>query len=284
MGTVQFGLPYGIANAGGQVGESQVEEMLDFARSANIDTLDTAAAYGSAEQLLGSLGVDDFRVVTKIPTLPKNLSSVANWICETVETSIERLRLSRLHGLLLHDADDLAGPHGGEIVDSLMSLKAKGLVDSIGVSIYRPSQLTVVMSLVTPDLVQAPMNVFDRRLATTGWLDRLCSAGTKVHIRSAFLQGLLLMPPNKLPLRFAPWLDRLQSWHSWVRECGVSPTAACLAHVMSFPGIDRVVVGCDSCEQLREIVRDASAKPVVAPIEMETEDEQLTNPATWGSR
>lgn len=283
LGTVQFGLNYGIANASGQVSEKQARAMIGLARRAGIDTLDTAVVYGNAERLLGQLGVSDFRVISKVPALTDAVGSVRSWMQSEVEASLDRLRLPRLHGLMLHHADDLAGPRGDEVARALLDLRDRGLVERVGVSIYRPSQLPAVMQRLSPDLVQAPMNVFDRRLAVSGWLDRLCGAGTEVHVRSVFLQGLLLMPLDRIAARFEPWRPTLAAWAAWSAARGVATTTACMSHVLSYPGISHVVVGCDSPEQLREIVRDASAAPQTAPDEFAVDDERLINPATWSS-
>jgi len=284
LGTVQFGLNYGIANASGRVSDDQARAMIDLARSAGIDTLDTAVVYGNAERLLGKLGVADFRVISKVPALTEAVRSVQSWLQSEVEASLERLRLSRLYGLMLHHADDLAGPRACEVARALIHLRERGLVERVGVSIYRPCQLPAVMQRLSPDLVQAPMNVFDRRLVDSGWLDRLCAAGTEVHVRSVFLQGLLLMPLEKVSKRFEPWRPTFEAWASWSNAIGMSRTTTCLSHVLSYPGISRVVVGCDSAAQLREVIQDALAPPRLAPAEFSIEDERLINPATWSSQ
>ncbi|MGP1664729.1 MAG: aldo/keto reductase, partial [Rhodanobacter sp.] len=67
LGTVQFGLPYGIANPGGQIGRDDAGQILALARESGIDTLDTAIAYGDSEACLGAVGTKGFRVITKLP-------------------------------------------------------------------------------------------------------------------------------------------------------------------------------------------------------------------------
>ena len=283
LGTVQFGLSYGIANTSGQVSDDGARAMLDLARDAGIDTLDTAVVYGNAERLLGKLNVTDFRVTSKLPALTEDVRCIQSWMQSEVEASLVRLRLPRLYGLLLHEADDLAGSRANDVARALIQLRERGLVDHVGVSIYRPSQLPTVMQRLSPDLVQAPMNVFDRRLADSGWLDRLCAAGTEVHVRSVFLQGLLLMPLDKITKRFEPWRPTFEAWANWSNAIGMSRTATCLSHVLSYPGISRIVVGCDSTAQLREVIQDASAPPRTAPAQFSIDDERLINPATWSS-
>ena len=281
LGTVQFGQAYGIANAAGQVDKTQVEAMLAFARTAGIHTLDTAAMYGTAEQRLGRFGVADFEVITKVPALPDDATEPGRWIREQVEASMKRLRLDRLYGLLLHSADDLNGPYADEVAKELLELRRRGRVGKIGVSIYSPVQLEAVLERLLPDLVQAPLNVFDDRLRRSGWLERLVARGTEVHVRSIFLQGLLLMPPEKVPPYFGMWRGRLAAWHAWVAAQGLEPTEACLRHVLAIKGISRIIVGCDSLEQLRGIVECSAGRPLPAPPDLASDDEGLVNPAMW---
>jgi aryl-alcohol dehydrogenase-like predicted oxidoreductase len=283
LGTAQFGLRYGIANQGGQVRADDAEAMLDFARSAGIDTLDTAVVYGSAEERLGAIGVREFRVMTKVPALTDAVADAGAWMLEQVTESIARLKIDHLHGLMLHHADDLGGPRGGEVADALVEIKRRGLVRRIGVSIYRPEQLDAIVGRIPFDLVQAPMNVFDNRLASSGWLDRLAGLGTEVHVRSVFLQGLLLMPMSRLPARFDPWRPQLQAWHDWLTTTHRMPTAVCVGHALHRPAVARAVVGCDSLAQLRQIVDDAAQPPEAAPTAFGSSDEGLINPARWGT-
>jgi aryl-alcohol dehydrogenase-like predicted oxidoreductase len=282
LGTAQFGLRYGIANEAGQVDADQAQAMLDFARSAGIDTLDTAVVYGSAETLLGAIGVSDFRVITKVPALTTAVTHAGEWMLEQVTASLARLKVDHLHALMLHHADDLSGPRGAEVCDALVAIKRLGLVRKIGVSIYRPEQLEAVVSRLPIDMIQAPLNVFDNRLARSGWLDRLAGLGTEIHVRSVFLQGLLLMPLTRLPPRFAPWRPLLQGWHDWLAATHRMPTAVCIGHALYRPAIGRAVVGCDSLAQLRQVVEVAARPLEAAPVAFESDDERLINPALWG--
>jgi aryl-alcohol dehydrogenase-like predicted oxidoreductase len=217
LGTVQFGLDYGIANQSGQVSLTQASEVLALARLHGIADLDTAIAYGDAEARLGQMGVQGFRVVTKLPQLPAALpAGVADagvWAKAQLAASLQRLGLGGVYGLLLHSSADLVGPQGLALVQALVDLQDEGLVQKLGISIYAPSELDAVMTLARWDLVQAPFNLVDRRLQTSGWLQRLKDLDVEIHTRSAFLQGLLLTRAEVLPPKFLPWLALWQRWH-----------------------------------------------------------------------
>src|SRR3990172_7099104 len=107
LGTVQFGLPYGVANLHGQVSFDEARAILNYAETAGLDMLDTAVAYGNSEQHLGEIGVTQWQVVSKLPAIPEACADVAAWVGASVEASLQRLQIRQLHGLLLHSPAQL---------------------------------------------------------------------------------------------------------------------------------------------------------------------------------
>jgi aryl-alcohol dehydrogenase-like predicted oxidoreductase len=285
LGTVQFGLTYGIANQSGQVSLEQACEVVALARANGIADLDTAIAYGDAEARLGQIGVQGFRVVTKLPPLPDALSievtDAGMWAKAHLAASLQRLGVSSVYGLLLHRPADLLSHHGKALLKALQDLRAEGLVQKLGVSIYAPHELESLMPLGRWDLVQAPFNLIDRRLQTSGWLQRLKQDGTEIHTRSAFLQGLLLMPRSAIPSKFAPWTELWDKWHNWLACHSVTAVQACLAYPLAFAEVDHVVVGADNKSQLEQLIGAAlSVAPDALP-DLGCDDENLINPARW---
>ncbi|MBI5437576.1 MAG: aldo/keto reductase [Nitrosomonadales bacterium] len=281
LGTAQFGLPYGIANQGGQITRSVAKAMLQLATANGIDTLDTAIAYGESEACLGEAGVQGFKLVTKLSAVPDGCADVNGWIREQVAASLMRLGVTAVYGLLLHRPAQLLGVDGRALYQSLKHLKEAGLVQKIGVSIYAPNELEVLAQQFQFDLVQAPFSLIDRRLHTSGWLQRLNDNGVEIHTRSAFLQGLLLMPQAGIPGKFAPWAELWGKWHDWLVQHAASAVQACLAFPLSFPEIERVIVGADSVSQLEQIISASADDVSVGFPDLHCEDENLINPVCW---
>ncbi len=283
LGTVQFGMSYGIANRSGQIGRGEAMRILAHAREHGMDTLDTAAAYGDSEQILGEIGVTSWRIVSKLSALG-SVTEIGRWVEECVRASLARLRVSSLYGMLVHRCADLAGPRGSALFEALQRLKALGLIERIGVSVYGPDDLDRVARRFPLDLVQAPFSVFDRRLQSSGWLRELKSAGVEIHTRSAFLQGLLLVASERRPDHFAPWGKLWSAWEQWVRSHGDNPASVCLGFVLGYPEIDRVVVGVDDDAQLAALVRAAASPPAEPPpLALSCGAVQLIAPSCWGS-
>ena len=255
--------------------------MLHLAAANGIDTLDTAIAYGESETCLGEVGVREFKIVTKLPAVPEGCADVAAWVKDQVNASLARLGVIAVYGLLLHQPKQLLSSDGALIYQALQTLKEDSRVKKVGVSIYAPSELEVLTPRYRFDLVQAPFNLVDPRLNTTGWLQRLKEAGVEIHTRSAFLQGLLLMPGGVIPAQFAPWNELWRKWHCWLADNDVSAVEACLAYPLSFPEIDRVVVGVDSASQFAQIISAASCVQQFDWPGLQCDDQNLINPARW---
>lgn len=281
LGTAQFGLDYGIANQTGRVPDDELRAILAHARAAGVDTLDTAVAYGDSERRLGDLGVEAWRIVTKIPPLPPGSADPAAWAIETVEGSLQRLRVRSLAAVLLHRPADLTGAGGTQLDRGLLEIRRRGYAERIGVSIQGPDQLDALAGRYALDMVQAPLNVIDRRLVDSGWLARLASTGVEVHTRSAFLQGLLLMGAGSRPAYFGRWAPLWDRWHEWLASSSVGPVDACLAFALSFPAVSRVVVGVDSLAHLGEVLEAASRAAAPAPPPLGPADPDLIDPSSW---
>lgn len=280
LGTVQFGLPYGVTNTVGQPSLVDIRRILEAALKSGIDTLDTARAYGDSERRLGDCNIAGWRVITKLPDR-HGAQRVSDWAVSCLRQSLAELKTSKVEALLLHRPALLLSADGHELYSTLQSMKETGLVSKIGVSVYGPEELDMLVPGFGLDLVQLPLNVLDRRFLKSGWLARLADRGIEVHARSCFLQGLLLAEAGKLPDKFSRWAPLWGKWNTWLRESGQSALQACLGFSQSLPEIHRVIVGVDSEQQLQEILAAAQAPSIPPPNDLYSDDQDLINPSRW---
>jgi hypothetical protein len=281
LGTVQFGLPYGIANNGGKVSQTMIEQILNSARNAGISTLDTAIAYGDSEKALGLQDLQGFAVITKLFETPNSCSDINDWVRNQLFASLERLKLDSLDTLLFHRPMQLLDSNGEKLYQAVLSLKEQGLIKRIGMSMDHFEGLSKITEKFDFDVVQAPMNIIDQRMDTSGLLTKLKNAGVEIHVRSAFLQGVLLMNFDQIPEYFQPWNDLFNAYHSWLKVHDISPLQACLGYLNQHAKVDRIVVGVDSLIQLEEII-DAINKPALEiPNFFQSSDDDLINPSRW---
>lgn len=280
LGTVQLGLPYGVTNKNGQPSLDTAAAILSAASAVGIDTLDTAAVYGDSERVLGEVGVSSFRVVTKVPSLAGSKDPAGDLI-RAVEASLTRLRVQRVDAVLLHDARDASGAAAREISQAFAKLKERRLIGAAGLSLYAPSDIDGVSGDFPLDVIQAPLNIFDQRAVQDGRLRYLCEAGTALHVRSAFLQGVLLQAPADRHPYFAPWGESFSAYDNLVAARGGDRLATCLGFALAQRTASRVVVGVETLEQLEEIVAAAEGAPRVSAPDLAQSDVRLIEPRHW---
>ena len=282
LGTVQFGLPYGVANKSDrQVSLEEVKEILALAKNEGITTLDTAIAYGESEKVLGKVGVKGWQLITKLPKLPLQCADVFGWALSEIKASLHRLKVEKLYGVLLHHPQDLMSKNGTELVRVMEQIKAEGLSQKIGVSVYEPSQLSDIENYMHLDIVQGPVSIFDRRFIDSGIIKKLNTQGIEFHARSIFLQGLLLIDQVQRPKFFQQFSSAFKKWDEWIANANISPMEACLQYLNSFAEIDRVVIGVDSVAQLRTIFKSYNSQSLIPPLFVDSSELNLLNPTLW---
>ena len=280
LGTVQFGLNYGINNNHGKVPVEDVKKIVDQAKDANVFVIDTAQAYGNSEEVLGNVGVMEFNVITKI-TSPKQ-GTLKNEIL----SSLHRLNISSLYGVLFHDFNYwLLNPDSWK---ELKKIRLDGLTKKIGFSLYHPEQWHLIQEKgITPDLLQIPMNLFNQQFHP--YLSQFKEAGIEVHVRSAFLQGLLLMESESLPHQFSEIKSEIETLKQLSEKWNVSRTNICLLWLWQNKCIDHIVVGIDSTMQWQENLEAAqwceknfNTSKIDASM-FRCENENIINPSKWKS-
>jgi hypothetical protein len=281
LGSVLFGLDYGVASPMRRVQQAEVNEILSEAARNGIDLVDTAIEYGASEDVLGRAGVAGWSIVTKLPPLPANCNDIESWIFSKIRESLGRLGVDRLAGLLLHRPEQIFSSFGDEILKSLVRSKAAGLVEKIGVSVYSPDDLGPILERFQLDVVQAPISILDRRLVVSGWARELRRRGIEVHARSVFLQGLLLLDGAELPQQFRRWKPIWDVWARYLAAERMTPLEACLRYALSVEEVDKVIVGVGSVQQLREILASAQGGVRRLPVWTESVDVDLVEPSRW---
>ena len=258
LGTAQLGLDYGIANRSGRLSRAEVRSILDCALRNGIRVLDTSPSYGECESRIGELKPTDarFSIVTKTPPLAGEVDA-AQHVESHLRTSLRRLGVNAVHGLLVHRAEDLLESQGAEIHETLCELRSARTVSKIGVSVYSGSQIDAVLERYPIDLIQVPLSVVDQRLLDSGHVRALKEANVEVHARSVFLQGLLLLEPADLPAQFASFREPLRNLAHAARREGLTLLEAAMGFVSGLQDVDLLICGVDSAAHLGQLVRAA---------------------------
>lgn len=285
LGTVQFGLNYGVANVNGQLAASEISRILLRAASVGVQVLDTAAAYGESEQVLGQCleASMDFRLITK--TIPLRQAAIGtnelHKISEAFEGSLSKLRRSQVDTLMVHHAEDLLVQGGNAIFLKLKEWKAAGQIKKIGVSVYDRQQIDQLFERFDFDVVQLPFSVYDQRLLQDGTLARLACAGVEIHARSIFLQGVLLMPSAKLPRHLAKFIGHHERYLAYLKSTRIKPLEAAINFVTQRPEISVALVGVSSALDFEECISAFSSDGDCDLLDFAVANKSLIDPRNW---
>lgn len=277
LGTVQFGMTYGVAGRGAPVPAAEVRSILGVAWRGGVRMLDTASAYGDIEQRLSDLGGGyDFEIVSKIPAIEDATShdQVAAFVAQSVVRSKERLG-ERLRAVLFHRASDLTGAFGATAWQSAVEATRSTSL-RLGASCYSPQEALSLNATIPLQVVQLPGNAIDQRL-------RQCASPLpfEVHLRSVFLQGLMLLPAHEAAARVPKSAEAMQRWATWCDQQGMTPLQAALAIAKGLPGVRYCVVGVDSVAQLEQILQAWNSSTALRAPELSAEDANVIDPRQW---
>ena len=288
LGTAQFGLAYGITNTAGQVSEAEVAQLLKQAQDARILYLDTAQAYGNAEAVLGRQlpTPHSFKIISKLPAQPQPVFSAQDseaWE-QTFLASCQRCGVQRLDALLLHAPADLSKAGGDHLEAWLLSLRERGLVQRLGVSIYAAHDLAGINPGLL-DLVQLPLSLLDQRLLHDGTLASLRSAGIAIHARSIYLQGLLLTPAAQWPPWTSPEVRANQhALEALTQEMGCQLIDLAIGFARAQEDLEAVVIGVCSSHELAELSAAWSSTSPLKKIDWGSwalHDSIIVDPRRW---
>ena len=281
-------MPYGVTNAGGQVQRDIVKTLLLSANQAGICYLDTAQAYGDAELVLGRClpFEHSFKIMSKLGHQHKSQfckEDVIQWN-DSFRQSLQNLALPSLDGFLVHSTLELAKPGASFLVDWLHSLKDQGLVRRIGLSIYESADLSEA-NLSDFDLIQLPLSLYDQRMLRDGTLDYLQGLRIDIHVRSVYLQGLLLAPSRQWP----EWISEEAKAHHQKLErlsshLGCSLLDLALQFVRSLEAVEAVVLGVCDPTQLDALLQAWAGPSLPSSLvwkEWAMPDQAILDPRSW---
>jgi aryl-alcohol dehydrogenase-like predicted oxidoreductase len=256
LGTVQFGLPYGVANRTGQPDEPAVTAIVAAALDGGVTCFDTAAAYGTSEEVLGRvlhrLGVAErVVVVTKVRALAADERASPVLARQAIEASVaesrRRLGLECLPLVLFHREADAVH------LDALVALRDRGWLRAAGVSCDNvPGPAARLAALADVAALQVPASILDPRHQRAGSIAAAADRGVAVFVRSVYLQGLLLMPETEIPPALAPVIPARRALAALADAAGMSLPELAVRCMLGVPGVTSLVLGVDTLAQLRQ--------------------------------
>ncbi|MDX8549496.1 aldo/keto reductase [Methanospirillum sp. J.3.6.1-F.2.7.3] len=272
LGTAQFGLNYGVTNKTGCPNDEELYNILNFAHKSGLDFLDTARAYGNAEERLGEIinteELKDFRIVSKLLPFSEIRDEASDCelfsqIDDSVFSSCKHLRRSHIDVIMFHRFSDMIS-WDGKAVERLLFHVKKGTVGEIGVSVYSPDEAIISIKDKRIKNIQIPFNLLDHRWISQKFLQELKKRDdVKIFARSIFLQGLLINNENFWPKWFSGSKNTVNEIDNITRQLKrKNKLDLCISYVRAFPWITSLVIGVEKTEQLKEIISLTNEPPL----------------------
>ena len=172
--------------------------------------------------------------------------------------------------------DDMAS----KVYQLIFYLKKKNFIKKFGYSVYSFKNLKKICKIFRPDIVQFPYNILDRRLEKNNLISYLKTKKIEIHVRSIFLQGVLLQKISELPKYFLKWKKILNKFNNQMNKCNVSNLEGCINFVLRNKYIDKVLIGVDHVDQLKQILKVKKNKKIIFP-QFVIKNQELINPSKW---
>ena len=273
LGASQLGLDQTPSVPRGRPPEREAADAMQIAARAGLSILDAQVSFGHAETVIGNLmpRPNPFRVMIKAGRADRGPDFVEG----EARAALRRLRLDKADTIMVQSAGELCGPQGAAVWDRLRRLKDQGLFAKIGVSVFASDEPVALTRRFKPDVIQAPASLLDQRLITSGALAEIAGLGVEVHLRSIFLQGLLFLPPDRMPVALKGASGPLSRVRRLIAEGRSDPLQAALGFALSRPEARHVIVGVASAAELQAVIA-ASASP---PPDLDWNEMALEDPA-----
>lgn len=253
LGTVQFGMNYGITNKLGITTNDEVDKILEYANLNGVKYLDTAPGYGISQEVIGNSEIKGFKIISKTPYIDMELidESFIQEVEKVLQDSLEKLSVENFSVLLVHNIKDCYKDGFENLFNYLRDLNKSGIVEKIGVSVYDEDDIKwILKSGFDIDVIQLPMNVLDQRLLKSNILKELKSKQIEIHVRSIFLQGILLEDIQSIDGAFK---SALEQYFYDIELNGLSKLEAALLFCKQIKEIDYIVVGVNNKVQLQDL-------------------------------
>ncbi|OEH85488.1 hypothetical protein BHU72_05220 [Desulfuribacillus stibiiarsenatis] len=292
LGTAQFGMRYGVANKSGQPNQKDIDSILDFSYNSGIRYLDTAEAYGQSEKCIGNFlrnnPSKNFSLVSKY-SFESSINScdtkqIPSMLEAKIQKSLDKLNIATIDGIMLHNPSDM---YIDNVIEALITMKTKGYVSNIGVSVYTTTDALYAVNHPSIDCIQIPYNVLDRSLNSTHFFSIAAQKKVTVFARSIFLQGLLLMNSEEVPdalLGVNPYIQKLDELSN---KLGIKRYELVLNYALANPGIDYIVIGIEHIDQLKKLystirkIENCDFTGQVNQMEITNIDPRIVRPYMW---
>lgn len=274
IGSANFTQKYGADLT--KINSYEIKKILNIAKKNKINEIDTAEAYLKDKKIFRDIN-KTFKFNSKIT--PNKQWTSLEFCQKKLKEHNKNLNKNNIQTLLLHDVEILFTKNGNKIFRNLEELKKKKYFKKIGISIYDFDCLNYIIPKFNIDVVQCPYNILDKRILNTGWFNKLKKLNIEIHVRSIFLQGLLVNKSIYKKPYFQKWQQKISDWFIWLENNNISPIDYCLSDLL-YCEFDKIIIGINNFDSLKEII-DFKKINIKKMLNLEINDSKLIDPRKW---
>ena len=279
IGSANFSNKYGISNY--KISSIQeLKRIISYCKKNGINCIDDAISYGNIDSVFKKIDTKNLNFITKIK-LPKNYKLIKNlklYFLDIIRESLKILGKKKYSCLLAHEVSSNKKKNI-LILDVLNFIKKKKLTNKIGISAYNPKEVYSMLNLTKLDVVQVPINIFDRRLINSELINLLIKKKIEIQARSIFLQGALIA--KKTPLKLKKYDSSFKDWQKWCFKRKLNKVKACIHFIKKLNKISSVVIGINDIKQLREIIKFLKEKTIDISYDNILKNNDILDPRKW---
>ena len=284
LGTVQFGLDYGINNSIGKPTNKNIYRILDYAYENGIRTLDTAESYGNAHLIIGNYlkknSKKKFKLISKL-----NSKQILNKgkLKFHIINKLKEFNIEYIHGYMIHDFKNFI--QNEYLLKELESIKREGFINIVGISLYENDEIVnVINNYNNFDFIQVPFNLLDNETRRGKVLKLAKKKNIKIFSRSTFLQGLFFKQLNSFPSNLNPLKKYIKKIKNIQASSQTDINSIALNYCLSKKYIDKVLIGVESLSQLKKNLNDINNNNLDFKTEIDkmiVKETSLLNPTNW---
>lgn len=283
FGTANFVKNYGLVR--NKQTNKQIIQILKYLKKKKIFSLDTSIEYRSVDKKIKLSKFRKWKIITKINLQRfekyKDEKKIIQELSILIKKNAKNIGVKQIHTLLIQNTNFLLTKNGHRFFFILKKFKKLSLVNRIGYSIYNFNTIKQLVRNFKPDMIQCPCNIFDNRISKKKISLFIKEKKIEIHARSIFLKGSLLLKAKNLPKQILQWREKYKEFDDWIEKNNHSRLEVCINFVLNNPLVNKVIIGADNLQQLKQILNIKKRRKIKIPKKFFLTDENLLNPSKW---
>ena len=274
IGTANFNKYYGIRK--NKINKNQINALCNYAYRKKIYYMDTSSEYRNSNKIIKKL---NSKVIINTKILPDKNWIKFNYCLKKIIKLKKNLGNKKIITIYLHDESLIYKNYFTKIYKNLIQLKKNGYYKKIGISIYNFETINFFIEKYKFDVIQCPFNIIDQRLVRQNYYKILKKKKIEIHVRSIFLQGLLLNDFNFKDRKFRKLQEKIVLLKDYANLKNINVLDLCMSFI-NFHKINKFVIGFNDLKNFKEVLNYKKVN-IINFMQFYLPEKKLIDPRYW---